>query len=229
MKIAPDFLNALSRGDALAIQTELAQALAPSRAAWKVARLDDGDLISAPIVGNRLFESPGRLSQDIYGLGGIECELAFRIGHPLSATDKEWSRYNVLDAIDGVSVAVEICDSRWAVGFDTPRNAMLADLLANAALIVGPTETDWRSIAFEKINGRLIINGAIQREAAGRAGADLVDLVVLLANDLRNRGHALKVGDFIATGSYTGFHKASPGDRIVAEFGGLKSVFVVLE
>ncbi|TIU17406.1 MAG: hypothetical protein E5W49_20060, partial [Mesorhizobium sp.] len=151
-------LEALSRDQALSIQHEVVSALSPV-AGWKVAALPDGDLISAPIVRSRLFQSPVSISPAVYGLGGIECEIAFRFGRePVPARDGFASEH-IIEAIDGACAAIEVADSRWASKFTIPRNAMIADLLSNGALVLGSLNKNWQDVAFETVPARLGING----------------------------------------------------------------------
>ncbi|RWB93530.1 MULTISPECIES: fumarylacetoacetate hydrolase family protein [unclassified Mesorhizobium] len=219
-------LEALSRDQALSIQHEVVSALSPV-AGWKVAALPDGDLISAPIVRSRLFQSPVSISPAVYGLGGIECEIAFRFGRePVPARDGFASEH-IIEAIDGACAAIEVADSRWASKFTIPRNAMIADLLSNGALVLGSLNKNWQDVAFETVPARLGINGnTICQTIGGHPRGDLIGLMVMLANDLGKRGLVIKPGEIVTTGSYTGFHTADPGDEIVAEFDGFTSVSV---
>ncbi|RWM26329.1 fumarylacetoacetate hydrolase family protein [Mesorhizobium sp.] len=220
-------LQALSRAQALCIQDEVVRALSFPVVGWKVAALPDGDLISAPIVESRRLWSPASISPAIFGLGGVECEIAFRFAkEPVPGKDG-FTREHIIEAIGGACAAVEVVDSRWATTFSTPRNAMIADLLSNGALVVGSVNSNWRDVAFETLRVRLVINGiTICQDTGGHPDGDLIGLLVMLANDLRKRGLALRPGEFVTTGSYTGFNRASPGDQIVAEFDGFASVSV---
>ncbi|MER8563478.1 fumarylacetoacetate hydrolase family protein [Mesorhizobium sp. M0578] len=220
-------LEALSRAQALSIQHEVVSALSLPVAGWKVAALADGDLVSAPIVRSRLFHSPASISPSVYGLGGVECEIAFRFARePVPGRDG-FASDHIIEAIDGACAAVEVADSRWASEFSIPRNAMVADLLSNGALIVGSVSKNWRDVAFDALGARLRINGdTICQTMGGHPYGDLIGLTVMLANDLRKRGLVIQPGEIVTTGSYTGFHTANPGDEIVAEFDGFTSVSV---
>ncbi|MBB6413789.1 2-keto-4-pentenoate hydratase [Mesorhizobium sangaii] len=222
-------LAALTRPQALSIQHDIVTALS-SIGGWKVAALPDGDLISAPLLKSRLFHSPALISPAVYGLGGVECEIAFHFARqPVPGRDGFVSEH-IIEAIDGACAAVEIADSRWASKFSIPRNAMVADLLANGALICGPLNKNWRDKPLDTLQARLGINGeTICQTTGGHPRGDLVGLLVLLANDLRTRGIALRPGEIVTTGSYTGFHTANPGDQIVAEFDGFAPVSVTFD
>ncbi|OWK21482.1 hypothetical protein AJ88_23950 [Mesorhizobium amorphae CCBAU 01583] len=121
-------------------------------------------------------------------------------------------------------------DSRWATTFATPRNAMIADLLSNGALVVGSVHKNWRDVTFGALRARLAINGStVCQSTGGHPDGDLIGLLVMFANDLRKRGIALRTGDIVTTGSFTGFHTANPGDEIVAEFDGFSPVSLAFQ
>ncbi|RWE22632.1 MULTISPECIES: 2-keto-4-pentenoate hydratase [unclassified Mesorhizobium] len=223
-------LEALSRAQALSIQQEVLSALSVSIAGWKVAALPDGDLISAPIVRSRLLRSPAVISHAMYGIGGVECEIAFRFARePVPGRDG-LAREHIVEALDGACAAIEVVDSRWATAFSTPRNAMIADLLSNGALVVGSVNRNWRDLAFNTLTARLGINGStVCQSTGGHPDGDLIGLLAMLANDLHKRGFVLRPGQIVTTGSYTGFHTANPGDEIVAEFDGFISVSVTFQ
>ncbi|RWJ04423.1 MAG: hypothetical protein EOR25_22240 [Mesorhizobium sp.] len=220
-------LEALSRAQALHIQGEVVSALSPV-AGWKAAALPDGDLVSAPILRHRLLQSPASLSPVMYGLGGVECEIAFRFARRPTPRKRGFEREDILDALDAACAAVEVVDSRWAVASPIPRNAMIADLLSNGALVVGSFNPHWRSVAFDVLAARLSINGTVRSETrGGHSDCDLIGLLVMLANDLLKRGIMLGAGEIVTTGSFTGFHTATSGDEIKAEFDGFPPVSVI--
>ncbi|MER9274069.1 fumarylacetoacetate hydrolase family protein [Mesorhizobium sp. M0643] len=226
----PSALGALSRVQALDIQREVVSALAVPIAGWKVAALPDGDLISAPILRNRLLPSPASICPAIYGLGGVECEIAFRIAREPIPGREGFAKKDIIEAVEGACSAIEVVDSRWATTFSTPRNAMIADLLSNGALVLGALNKNWRDVTFGSLGARLEINGrTVCQSTGGHPDGDLIGLLVNFANDLRKRGVVLRSGDVITTGSYTGFHTAKSGDEIIAEFDGFSSVSVTFE
>ncbi|RWF28777.1 fumarylacetoacetate hydrolase family protein [Mesorhizobium sp.] len=220
-------LETLTRAQALSIQREVVNALSVPVAGWKVAALPDGDLISAPIVESRLLQNPALIAPAIYGLGGVECEIAFRFARePVPGRDG-FAKEHIIEAIDGACAAIEVVNSRWATTLSTPRNAMIADLLSNGALVLGSVNRSWQDVAFDSLTALLRINGiTICQRIGGHPDGDLIGLLVMFANDLHKRGLVLRPGEIVTTGSYTGFHTANPGDEIVAEFDSFTAVSV---
>ena len=128
---------AIDRATACQVQLEVVEELGTSIAGWKVAVLADHDVITAPIIAERLIRSPVSLPPSIYGLGGVECEVAFEIARTPIATRGGFSGDEILASLGGAPAAMEVLDSRCTMGLTSPRNAMVADFLANGALVIG--------------------------------------------------------------------------------------------
>ncbi|MER9559192.1 fumarylacetoacetate hydrolase family protein [Mesorhizobium sp. M0323] len=221
-------LGNLTRAQALEVQLNILRGLGTAVSGWKVSLLPDGDLVSAPIVAERLFRTSADVEGSQYGWAGVESEIAFRLARSPGDPARDITRDEVIDSVEGACAAIEVCQSRWSSTVTPPRNAMVADLLANGALIVGPIEKEWQHLDFSRVNARLRINDKLVHESAGRADGDLVDLVVRLANDLRSRGMKLEAGQVITTGSYTGLYPVVTGDRVTVEFDKIAPVTATL-
>lgn len=219
-------LAKIDRGRALQIQAYVASKMDGRIAGYKVAAFSD-DLIWAPVMQGRLLTTPASLPKKIYGLGGVECELAFHFSKQPVHRHSEFTVGAIADAIDGVSAAIEVVNSRWSTALSTPRNAMLADMLSNAALVVGPINHDWKRTQFDRITAELFVNGSsVHRTRGGHADGDHLGAIARLANNLLNREISIQPGAFVTTGSYTGFHIAESGDAIEAHFEGYDSASV---
>lgn len=219
-------LQEVSRPAALEIQQRVIKGLAAPVAAWKTAALPDGDLVSAPIVASRFFSSPCILGANLYGTGGVECEIAFRFAR---APKEEVSvtKAGVIDALDGACAAIEVVTSRWGGPLPASRNAMVADLLANGALVCGPFNENWASACFASLDASLRLNGVVtHRTTGGHPDSDLVGLLVRFVKDLRDRKIEIQPGTVVTTGSFTGLVTARPGDVVSAEFEGFEPVSV---
>jgi len=223
-------VDAIDRATAFRVQLEVVEELGTSIAGWKVAVLADDDVIAAPIITERLIRLPTSLPPSVYGLGGVECEVAFEIARTPIATRGEFSRDEILASMGSAHAAMEVLDSRWTMGLTSPRNAMVADLLANGALVIGEPVDEWRHQNFASLRVALEVNGEvlIEREG-GHASGDLIGWVALLANHLAERGQVLRRGQFVTTGSFTGVHFAAPGDEMTIRFQGFPLLTVAFE
>ncbi len=214
-------LEAITHEQAWSAQQTVIDTLGGTVAGWKVAVTPDGTTIAAPIAGPLLFVDGAALPKGIYGIGGQESEVGFRIGTTLPAK-AENSREEVSAAIAGACAAAEILSSRLPNGFNSPLTALLADCLGNAALVVGETTSDWQDLDFASIPLALSIGGSeAVRKDGGHVTGDPLGMVVALANHLGARGMPLEAGQYVITGSYTGVHTPAPGDTVAVSFEGL--------
>ena len=225
-----ELLNQVDMDTSLQVQQLTLDHLRGSVAAWKVAVLPDGTVLSAPVPDSLFFRAPARLPRDLYGQGGIECEIAFRIARDLPPRPAPYSRDEVAACVEGACVAVEVLNSRLAAKFDSPRNAMLADMLSNAALVVGDPVREWHDGNFRTLPVQLFVRGeSVLSRQGGHPNGDPFDGVIALANHLAGRGLALKAGCYVTTGSFTGVHFATPGDDIRVSFDGFPDLRLTLE
>ena len=166
------------------------------------------------------------LPKAVYGLGGIECEIAFLVGRPLpERRGALLGRDEVAASIDSACAAVEVLNSRLPDGLSSTRSAMLADMLSNGALVVGAPLKPWLNIDFTTIAVEFAVNGkVVVSRRGGLPSGDPLGGVVALANHLARRGTPLLAGQYITTGSYTGVHLASPGDEMVISFEGFSEL-----
>src|SRR5262245_43968857 len=222
--LSAEVLAHLDEATAIHVQQLTIESLNAAIAGWKVAAPPGGVVLAAPILHGLLFHNGVSLPQHVHGLGGIECEIAFRIGRllPERGGTVPYGRDEIAACLDGACAAVEVLRSRLPKGLDSPRNAMLADMLSNAALVVSDTVAAWRHIDFAAIPIELAINGrAVISRQGGLPSGDPLGAVTALANHLDQRGQGLQPGQFVTTGSYTGVHYANPGDLISVRFHGL--------
>jgi 2-keto-4-pentenoate hydratase len=228
--LSTELLNQVDMDTSLQVQQLTLDHLSRPAAAWKVAVLPDGAVLSAPIADNLFFRAPAHLPRDLYGQGGIECEIAFRIAGDLPPRPTPYSRGDVAACVESACVAVEVLNSRLATKFDSPRNAMLADMLSNAALVVGDPVREWHDSNFRTIPVQLFVRGeSVLSRQGGHPNGDPFDGVIALANHLAARGLALKAGSYVTTGSFTGVHFAAPGDEIRVSFDGFPELRLMLE
>lgn len=206
---------------AYAIQDALIAALGPV-GGWKVgAAAPDAEPACAPIAGATLLSSPAtwpaRGAQR-----GVEAEIAYRLARDLPAAGAPWSREAVVDAIADVCPAIEICESRFVDFEAVDPWTRLADGNLNAALVLGPAWSGWRTLEPASQPVRLVVDGAAAAEQeGGNTAGDLLRLVVWLANHLAARGHSLRAGQVVTTGSWTGLRFVPAASAVEAEFPGI--------
>lgn len=224
--LTPEVLARLDDETGMRVQQLTRERLRARVAGWKVAVLPEGHVIAAPIVDPLLLHSPATLPPIVYGLGGIECEIAFRMGRSLpERRGALFGRDELAASIDSACAAVEVLHSRLPGGLNSPRSALLADMLSNGALVVGAPWDRWSNIDFTTIAVEFAVNGkVVMSRRGGLPSGDPLGGVVALANHLARRGTPLLAGQYITTGSYTGVHLASPGDEMAVSFEGFSEL-----
>jgi 2-keto-4-pentenoate hydratase len=107
---------------------------------------------------------------------------------------------------------------------------MVADFLANGALVIGERVGNWQHQDFASLCVALEVNGEvlIEREG-GHASGNLIGWITVLANHLASRGQVLQRGQVVTTGSCTGVHFAAPGDEMTIRFQGFPPLTVAFE
>jgi 2-oxo-hept-3-ene-1,7-dioate hydratase len=158
----------------------------------------------------------------------VEVEVAFILGRSLNGP--RCTIFDVLDAVEYVTPAIEIIDARIqqidpATKLTRKVTDTISDNAAGAGLILGgrpfkPLDGDMRWIS-----ALLYRNGVI--EESGVAAAVLnhpANGVAWLANKLAPYGDTLKAGEVILGGSFTRPVYAHAGDTFHADYGAYGSI-----
>ncbi|HEY0835905.1 MAG TPA: fumarylacetoacetate hydrolase family protein [Azospirillum sp.] len=212
--------------EAYAIQDLVLARTGPANA-WKVgAKTPEGEPACAPMPVPTVHPSPATLPSDAFGVRLIEAEIAYRFGRALPPRPQPYTADEVLAAVDAVLPGIEVVDGRFQDRNAVDALSILADNITSGAYVTGAPVFDWRRIEPARQGVQLRVNGAIVVDTVGGnpAGGDLTRLLVWAANALSMRGHGLKPGDIVTTGSCTGMTPAGPGDAVEAEFPGLGTV-----
>jgi 2-oxo-hept-3-ene-1,7-dioate hydratase len=180
------------------------------------------------LLDDMFFADGSDLPMDRFIMPRLEVELAFLLGKPLRGPD--CTIFDVLNATDFVTPAIEIIDSRvHMVDPETKgtRKVMdtISDNAAAAGLVMGgrpfrPGDADLRWIS-----AICYRNGVI--EESGVAAAVLnhpANGVAWLANKLAPHGVGLEAGEIILGGSFTRPVYARQGDTFHIDYGPFGSI-----
>ncbi|TQM06295.1 2-keto-4-pentenoate hydratase [Pseudonocardia kunmingensis] len=222
----------LRPGDAtggMAVQRALAAHAGPSYG-WKVAATNTAGQahigVTGPLPGllfDRFRHEPGEVlpSGDLH-MRVVEAEFAYRMGADVAPGA---GSEDVLAAVDGLHLAVEVPDSRFT-RFETAGAAQLrADCACAGRFVLGPDVPGWRDLDLSTWGTAVWINGT--QAATGSGGAVLGDprtALAWIAEDLHRHGLRLRAGDVVTTGTTTAPVPVAPGDAVRADFGGLGEV-----
>jgi len=220
----PQALQPASLEDAYAIQDRIAAAFGDI-GGWKIgATSPDATPMYAPMPAAWMAPTGSLLSGDRWRYHGLEAEIAFLVGHDLpprlSETGAEpYTREEVLAALASCHPAIEELEPAFADPMQAPRLAMIADLQMHGGFLYGPAVPNWQSIDFSKEKVMLAVDGVVRVERTGsNTSGDLLRLLPWLANEGAARTGGLRKGQWITTGSWTGYTLASAGSAAEVTF-----------
>lgn len=152
----------------------------------------------------------------------VEAEIAFVLATDIDSLDRE----SVLAAVDYVTAALEIVDSRivdWRIGyFDT-----VADNASSGMFVLGDAKVSVRGIDLRDVEMTMTIDG--ERVSAGRGSdclGDPVEALVWVAKTAAEQGRPLRAGEVVLSGALGPMVALSPGTQVVAEITGVGRVAV---
>ncbi|MCJ2185858.1 2-oxo-hept-4-ene-1,7-dioate hydratase [Novosphingobium beihaiensis] len=160
----------------------------------------------------------------------VEVELAFILKHPLKGPN--CTLYDVLNATDYVTPAIEIIDARIeridkASGVTRKVYDTISDNAANAGIVLGGRPVKPDAVDLRWVSALLYRNGVI--EESGVAAAVLnhpANGPAWLANKLAPHGEHLEPGQIVLGGSFTAPVFARPGDSFHVDYGPMGSISV---
>lgn len=195
--------------------------------AWKSGGAARGAALThAPLPPAGVWASPATVARWPMRPGGIEAEIALRLGQDVSAAQAQGLVAGQgAELIDAMAVSIEVVESRWLQQFSAPPLLLLADQLCHGALVVG----DWQPCDLVRAAPdwmrqvcRLRVGSAEVTEHVGTHS--LGDPAWLLADWLRHAtAHygTLRAGTVVTTGSWVGLVQVGAGERVHAQFDGV--------
>lgn len=228
----------LTSADAEAICEAMARGLEQPIGGWKVGCTDPGMPSKLGLAGPFCGQVPDRL---IHANGAslsyaelmravIEPEIVFKLGCDLAPRAAAYSRAEVMAAIEALYPSLEIPESRLIDAHPHGALGMVADQGYAGRIVLGPRVQNWRSLALPAQQVSVAINDhVVARGSAARAMGDPIEAVVWLANYRSHRGDGLKAGQVVSTGTLTGIIPVQPGDLVIADYGALGEVKLLIE
>src|SRR5262245_17140422 len=236
---AQEIMQPASTEEAYAIQAEIVRLSGHAVRGFKVGStskeaqrlLGTSGPGSGPLLAPYLHMTPARVAIVPRQTPAAEAECACRFGSALPPREAAYTAADVAQAIEAMAGAIEIVGTRLAGGLaGKGRHLVTADGGANVALITGAWTADWRGLDLKRHEVAMHINGQIRgRGEGGRALGDPMHVMVWLANQQSRLGRGLKAGDIVSTGTCTGLDEVKPGDAVLADFGALGRVALLLE
>lgn len=197
---------------------------------WKIAATTTAGQahigVSGPLPGplfERFRHGPGDvLPSDDMHMRVVEAEFAYLMGADVAP---DAGPEEIFAAVDGLHLAVEVPDSRFA-RFETAGGPqLLADCACAGRFVLGPQVSGWAEHDLSTWGTAVWING--ERAATGTGGnvlGDPCNALVWIAEYLRRYGRGLRAGELVTTGTTTSPVPVGPGDEVRADFGELGEV-----
>ena len=220
--------------EAYAVQAAVAQALdgaSPVIAQhWKSGGPSrEATLTHAPLPSAGVRTSPADMRDLHFNLRLIEAEVALRLGQAVTpAMAAALTPEDAAALLDGMTVSIEVVDSRWQDLPKVPALLKLADLQVHGALALGEwvpfVARDWAAQTCEVTIG----SHAPQHFAGTHSLRDPAWLLPIWLRHVTRDGQTVPAGTVVTTGTWCGMLKAQAGDRVTARFAGLGEAQVQL-
>lgn len=199
-----------------------------SRAMQRSSNVTEPDF--GTLLDDMLFPDGQDIPFDRFIEPRVEVELAFILKSPLRGPD--CTLYDVLNATDYVTPAIEIIDARIeridaSTGVTRKVFDTISDNAANAGIVLGGRAVRPDAVDLRWVSALLYRNGVI--EESGVAAAVLnhpANGPAWLANKLAPYGESLEAGQIVLGGSFTAPVFARAGDSFHVDYGVLGAISV---
>lgn len=173
-------------------------------AGYKIgAASPDSPTQCAPLPATKVFSAASGVRRNEFARLGLELEIAFSFEQDIDHRFAQRAE-DALDAIDTMSVVVEIIDSRFEAWPDVDPLLKLADLQNNGALVIGDTRPYDRQFDFVSPTIRFHCGShAVFEGRARHPAGDPRRLVAWLVERTLQAGQSIPARTMLTTGSYT--------------------------
>lgn len=198
---------------------------------WKIAATSLAGqkhiAVDGPLAGRllmeRVYPDGATLTLGTNRMRVAEAEFAFRMSRDLPPRDEPYSQDEVLAAVAGLHLAIEVPDSRYTDFTQVGAAQLIADNACGHQFILGPeAPASWRSLdlATHRVTGR--VGARLQREGIGaNVLGDPRIALVWLANELSQHGMTLAENQIVTTGTCIVPLEIAPGDNVSVDYGAL--------
>ena len=218
-----------SRADGYAVQADLAGLSGQDVIGWKIAATSTAGQkhigVDGPLAG-RLFADHCYEDGSTLPFGGnmmrvIEAEFAFVMAAPLPPRRADYSRDEVLSAVDRLHLALEIPDSRFSDFAIMGGPNLIADNACAHDFVLGPVAPElWRELDLATHEVTLTLNDTDRHPGVGaNVLGDPRIALTWLVNELSGIGLTIQAGQIVTTGTCIVPAPIAPGDRVSADFG----------
>lgn len=227
----PDNCRPTTRAAAYRVADAIAGLSKQRTVGWKIAATSEAGQkhinVDGPLAG-RLLQNRVLAPGSAVELGGnimrvAEAEFAFRFGRDLPPRPAAYERHEVMAAVDGLHLSLEIPDSRYSDFTAVGADQLIADMACACWLVAAPSPyADWRSLDLRRHRVEAYVNGALAASGSGAAAlGDPVVALTWLVNEVAAFAGGIKTGDLVTTGTCLKPVPITPGDEVRLDYGAL--------
>jgi 2-keto-4-pentenoate hydratase len=230
----PERLRPLSRTEAYAVQTRVAELRAQDTVGWKIAATSIAGQrhinVAGPLAGrilrDRLVDDPSAISLAGNAMCLAEIEFVFVLGAALAPRDRAYTRAEVRDAVGTVHLGVELPDTRYSTVTEVGELQLIADNACSHQFLLGPEASPlWERLPLDECPVAGTVTGPSGTRSAEGSGANVLghplEALTWLVNELSAQGVPLQPGQFVTTGTCCTPIPLEPGDTLTATWGAL--------
>ena len=233
----PRDLQPSTKKDAYRIQKSIVDASGSDQMGWKIAATSQAGQrhigVNGPLAGtilsSKVVSDGGTVDLSNNIMEVAELEFAFQMGTDLPPREQEYSKSDILNAIEFILPAIEIPDSRYDDFANVGQNHLIADsACANILLLGKPIKKDWQKVDLKNHT----VSAAIDNQSSELIGigsnvmGDPFNALVWIANELINYGDYLKKNCIITTGTCINPIVISNSNYLRADFGDYGTISV---
>jgi 2-keto-4-pentenoate hydratase len=200
----PDATTAYAVQDRVAALTGGSRGAAP--ACWKAGAPNTQAVPTfAPLPARGVHASPGVRERSAHFMVGIEAEVAFRVAREVTAHEAAGiEAADVPSLLDGMTVSIELVDSRWRSGMAAPALLRLADLQAHGALVLGPW-VPFHPVDWQRQGCSVRVDGVEQGPyTASHPCGNPLWVVSAWLRHVAQRDGTVRAGSVVTTGTWCG-------------------------
>ncbi len=232
----PLALRPQSRAEGYLVQSHLMDHSARPLFGWKIAATSLAGqrhiAVDGPLAGRLLDEMVHREGATLtFGANHMrvaEAEFAFRMSRDLPPRGVPYSQKEVLAAVAGLHLAIEIPDSRYADFTRAGAAQLIADNACGHQFVLGPeAPASWRDLdlARHRVTGR--VGSRLERDGIGaNVLGDPRFALTWLANELSENGMTLARDQVVTTGTCLVPLDIAPGEFVSVDYGSLGRISV---
>lgn len=186
-------------------------------------------LTHAALPAEGVWASPADARQWPFQLRLIEVEIALRLGRSVTPQQAQGlTAETAVALVDAMTVSIEVVDSRFQQGVQSPAILKLADLQCHGALVLG----EWKPFAPREWAAQECVirigGNPVERRRGTHSLGDPAWVLPAWLKHATRAGATVPAGTVVTTGTWCGVLPASAGDLVAASFDGIGEASVQL-